>query len=297
MKETDRTNASGESVPERPPVRIKHHILLLVIVCAALTAAFVSLRSTPLGKDSVPAIAPRTPPVPLSLPAPSVLPAPPATKDAFAAGWRKDFAPVSAAGENALPEGWKLEGKPGTRRANFSVATDPKDGTTFLHMEADRASASLITGAETVDLRKTPILRWHWRVTTLPDGADGRDRSLDDQAIGIYVGSGSALNNKSVSYRWDTVTPKGSEGNCAYGLGGIKIRWQTLRNKEDAKDGRWITEERDVAVDFKNAWGFIPETIYVSVSSNSQYTGSKAAADLGWIEFGSRPDALTPGKE
>ena len=152
-------------------------------------------------------------------------------------------------------------------------------------MEANRASSSLITGVDGVDLKKTPILRWRWRATVLPEGADGRVRLKDDQAIGIYVGSGSPLNNKSVSYRWDTETPKGTEGNCAYGLGGIKVKWHTLRNREDAVAGVWFTEERNIAEDFKNAWDFYPDKIYLSISCNSQYTKSLASADLGWIEF------------
>jgi len=155
----------------------------------------------------------------------------------------------------------------------------------FLHMESDRASASLVTFAEGVDLTKTPVMRWMWRVTELPAGADGRIRAKDDQAIGIYVGSGTALNNKSISYRWDTLTPKGTEGSSAYGLGGVKVKWYTLRNGEDAKPGVWIAEERNIAEDFRKTWGFTPTNIYLSVSSNSQYTRSRAAADLCWIDF------------
>ena len=93
---------------------------------------------------------------------------------------------------------------------------------------------------------------------------------------------------KSVSYRWDTETPKGSEGNCAYGAGTIKIKWFALRNKEDTL-GEWFTEERNVAEDFYKAWGYYPEDVYVSISCNSQYTGGKASADLDWIEITSVP--------
>lgn len=199
--------------------------------------------------------------------------------------WREAFAPVPDAGKNALPKNWVVQGKPGTLPAVFSTMIDAGKNISFLHMEADRGSASLITNAAGVDLSKTPILRWRWRVMTLPEGADGRVRTKDDQAIGIYVGAGSTFSNKSISYRWDTETPKGSEGNAAYGLGTVKVKWYTLKSKEDAKDGGWFIEERNVAEDFRQAWGFYPDEVYVSVSCNSQYTGSRAAADLGWIEF------------
>jgi len=199
--------------------------------------------------------------------------------------WRDAFAPSTDAGKNALPKNWIVQGKPGALPAVFSSMIDEGNNITFLHMEADRGSASLITNAVGVDLSKTPILRWRWRVTTLPEGADGRVRMKDDQAIGIYIGTGSTFSNKSVSYRWDTETPKGAEGNAVYGFGTVKVKWYTLKNKEDANGGGWFTEERNVAEDFKQAWGFYPNEVYVSVSCNSQYTNSRAAADLGWIEF------------
>ncbi len=199
--------------------------------------------------------------------------------------WREEFIPDPAAGANSIPAGWKLEKKPGTKPAVFSIKNDPAQSGSFLNMEADKASASLITKIYDVDITKTPVLRWRWRATILPEEADGRLRSRDDQAIGIYVGTGTILNNKSISYRWDTLTPKGTEGNSAYGMGRIRVKWYTLRNNEDLKGNKWFVEERNVARDFKNAWGFYPEKIYLSISCNSQYTRSQAAADLDRIEF------------
>ncbi|MFH1877808.1 MAG: DUF3047 domain-containing protein [Candidatus Omnitrophota bacterium] len=218
---------------------------------------------------------------------PSVEPAAVAVKKDFTA-WREDFGDASiTAGDDVMP-GWKRKKKPGTKAAVFSLAREVEGGS-YLHMEADKASASLVAVINGVDLNKTPFLRWRWRVTELPRGADGRIKAADDQAIGIYLGSGSLLKNKSVSYRWDTETPRGAHGKCAYGGGTIKVKWYTLRNKEDAADGQWYIEERNAAEDFKNAWGFYPDKMYLSVSCNSQYTGSTAAADLDWIEFSSSP--------
>jgi len=200
------------------------------------------------------------------------------------AEWRIDFFYPSA-GNASLPEGWKIVKKPGTKPSIFSLEKDGKDGHYFLRMKSDKASASLVTKADDVDLNKTPILRWSWRVDKFPKGADGRVKAKDDQAIGIYVGTGSPLNNKSISYRFDTETPKGSEGSALYAMGAIKVKWYTLRNKKDSKNGEWFTEERNVAEDFKKAWGFIPVSVYISVACNSQYTASEAGADLDWIEF------------
>jgi len=212
------------------------------------------------------------------------------------AGWKEDFNVPAEGEKDALPDGWVVKGKPGTRKADFSVVEDKESAGSFLHMEADDASASLLTQVKGVSLKKYPALRWRWRADVLPKGADGREKSRDDQAIGLYVGADKG-GRKSVSYRWDTDTPVGSEGECAYGFGTIKVKWYTLRNKDDALD-KWFVEERDYMKDFVEAWGFYPEKIYLSVSCNSQYTGTEAAADLDWIELVS-PDkqAAGPGKE
>jgi len=241
---------------------------------AILTPAFFTHLLIPQ-KEAVPLVKKEIMPVP---------------EEARVVGWREEFNFGAKAGKTTLPKDWKLVGKPGTKPAIFSIKADSESREHFLHVEADKATGNLMTRISDVDLAKTPVLRWRWRATTLPGGADGRIKARDDQAIAIYVGSGNTLNNKSVSYRWDTETPREAEGNASYGMGGVKVKWYTLRNKTDAEGGQWFTEERNVAEDFRKAWGFCPEKVYLSVSSNSQYTGSSGAADLCWIEFVSLPN-------
>lgn len=192
--------------------------------------------------------------------------------------WKESFDEIQ--GESQVPKEWKLKGKPGTPKATFFVT---KEG--YLHLEANNESASLVNWVKNLDLEKASILRWKWRVTVTPKGADGRFKAKDDQAIGIYIGTGNMLSSKSISYRWDTETPRGAEGSCVYGGGAIKVKWLTLRNKEDINGEKWYTEERNWLKDFKDAWGFYPKKVYISVSCNSQYTGTEAEADLDWIGF------------
>jgi hypothetical protein len=205
-------------------------------------------------------------------------------------GWREDFSNTAGTGTNITPEDWKVRGKPGTPVSTFIVKESGEKGNKVLFVNSDNSTGSLITLARDVDLQKTPIMRWRWRALTLPDGADGRVSAKDDQAIGIYVGDGSMFNNKSVSYRWDTKTPVPSQGNSTYGMGTVKVQWFTLRNFEDAKKGEWFTENVDVLSDIKKAWGTVPKKVYVSITTNSQYTGTRASAEVDWIEFVSKPE-------
>ena len=191
--------------------------------------------------------------------------------------WKENF------NSGHIPKGWKVQGKPGTKQAVFSVQKE--NGDSFLRVEADNASASLMCQIGDIDLDAAPMLKWKWRAVKLPVGADGRNKHKDDQAIGIYVGTGSVISNKSIAYRWDTDAPKGTEGKASYGGGMVKVKWITLRNQKDMHNGKWVEETRNCAEDFKKAWDFIPKRIYLAISSNSQYTGTEAIADLDWVEF------------
>jgi len=152
-------------------------------------------------------------------------------------------------------------------------------------MSADKASASLLSGdALSVDLKKTPILRWRWRATVLPTGADARNPDKDDQAIGIYISSGSRFRQQSIAYRWETQPPAGAEGSVQYAKV-VTIKWFALRDESHMDGQTFFTEERNVAEDFEKAFGSVPERIGIGISCNSQYTGSKAEAQLDWIEF------------
>jgi hypothetical protein len=188
---------------------------------------------------------------------------------------------------DAIPSGWDVQGKPFTRAAVFTIQDDPEQpGHCWLSMTADKASASLLSGSTlSVDLKKTPILRWRWRVTVLPSGADGRDPKKDDQAIGLYISSGSRFKQQSIAYRWETQPPSGADGFARYAAGTVSIKWFALRDESHADGKTFFIEERNVAEDFQKAFGAVPERIGLGISCNSQYTGSSAEAQLDWIEF------------
>ncbi|MGH7789287.1 MAG: DUF3047 domain-containing protein [Candidatus Binatia bacterium] len=197
------------------------------------------------------------------------------------AGWREDF--------GREPVGWEIRTTPGVKPTRFRVErADGDDGR--LVVEADDASAIYATHLKGVDLRRTPILRWRWRVRALPAGADGRVPERDDQAIAIYVSQGGLLRQRSVAYRWETETPVGVEGWATYGAGLVKAKWIAVRNQGDAAGEEFVIEERNIAADFKAAFGFIPDDPTISVSSNSQYTGTRGVAELDWIELVPAPD-------
>jgi hypothetical protein len=192
-------------------------------------------------------------------------------------GWSEEF--------ETLPSDWKVKGKPGTKNAEFFIEKSEDGSESWLGMRADNATATFAVDLDNIDLTKTPILKWRWRVTVFPTGADGRDSDKDDQAIGIYISEGSRFKQKSLAYRWETETPAGEEGSAKYGMGVVTVKWIGLRDKNDADGMTFIEEERNLADDFKKAFGSIPKKINLGISCNSQYTKSKAEAQLDWIRL------------
>lgn len=199
------------------------------------------------------------------------------------AGYRIDFNHTEKRGGVDFPQGWMPKGTQwGIPTTKFYVTKD--DHEEVLVVEADKATGIILFDVyRFVDLNKTPIMRWRWRVKKLPEGADGRNPKKDDQVMALYVGYGSMI-RKSVAYRWDTETPTGCSGDVKYASGMVRVSWFCMNNKTTPL-GEWVTAERNIAGDFKKIYGEIPKEFCLSVGGNSQYTKSHSLGEIDFIEF------------
>jgi hypothetical protein len=184
--------------------------------------------------------------------------------------------------------GWTYKGKFATDDAVFSIKT--VDGVKVLRMVSEKGTGSLLYDISKIDLKKYPYMRWKWRVDRLPVNADGDDSDRDDQAIGIYVGSGSTFSQESVALRWETKTKKGKTGFVKYGMGAVKVHWKCIRNEKDGLK-RWYVDECNIYEELKKIFnGKVPtDNLAITISANSQYTGTSSDASLEYIEFASQP--------
>lgn len=196
------------------------------------------------------------------------------------AAWSEDF---NRSQKNGLPEKWKEEGtKIGVPATVCRVKNS--ENISRLEIVCDKSTGGIIIPMRNIDLKKTPVMRWRWRVLNYPAGADGRNPEKDDQPIGIYVGTNAGLfKKKSIAYRWETLTPKGFEGSATY-AGILSVHYIVMQN-DQVPAGTWITEERNIAEDFKRIYGSVPDKFALSVIGNSQYTSSNTIAELDFIEF------------
>jgi hypothetical protein len=203
--------------------------------------------------------------------------------------WSEDFGKKDK--EQKLPPGWEIKAtKWGVNETSFKLqhkASNEKNPEIkgVLEIAADKATGALFFElSKLVDLKKTPVMRWRWRVNVFPKGGDGRKSQSDDQAIAIYIGASDWMVKKSIAYRWETQTPLGCVGEVSYAGGAVKVKWFCLRNRQSGEK-KWVVEERNIAEDYKNAYGFIPEEFALSIGANSQHTKSESLAYIDYIEF------------
>ena len=184
--------------------------------------------------------------------------------------------------EDGYPAGWTYKGKFRTPDVRYVIEKDPELGHPVLVIQSPKATGVIMADISGIDLAKYPIMRWRWKALQLPAGADARVKAKDDQGIAIYVGYGR-FRQTSCSYTWETVTPKNLTGKAVYN-GLVTVHWRSLRNQED-KLNTWYTEEVNLYQDLKEKLGKVPDGLALSISSNSQYTGTDAKAMIDYIEF------------
>ena len=188
-----------------------------------------------------------------------------------------------AVGTKGIPDGWK-GGDWGSPKYDFAIVE--VNGQRVLHLRSEGDSSTIARDIKgRVNLKETPILEWRWRITKLPRGADARKSATDDEAGQIYVTwprFPEAVRSRIIGYIWDTTAPVGSifksekTGTVHY----------VVVESGTAKLGQWITEQRNVAEDFKKIYGAEPDSPgAVSISIDSDDTKSSAEAFVGLLLF------------
>ena len=186
-------------------------------------------------------------------------------------------------GIKGIPAGWTGQGW-GFPDYDMTVVIDEERKS--LHMKSDDDSSMINKKLPArIDLQRTPILQWQWKVVELPPGGDSRQEDKLDQAAQIYVSwprFPRALRSRIIGYVWDTMAPVGTQVTNPR----ASIVTYIVVRSGDAELGKWITEQRDVREDYKRLFGEEPfEPGYISLSIDSNDTESRAEAFIGPIFF------------
>ncbi|PYM20541.1 MAG: hypothetical protein DMD78_21165 [Candidatus Rokuibacteriota bacterium] len=186
-----------------------------------------------------------------------------------------------AVGAKGILDGWKGQNW-GSPKYDFTIEND--GGRKVLHMKSANEGSTIAKDIKgKVNLKETPILEWSWKVTVLPKGADSCKKELDDQAAQVFVvwpRFPEAVRSRVIGYVWDTTEPVGKI--CKSEKTGT-VTYFVLRSGA-AELGKWITERRNVAEDFKKVYdddADSPGAVSIAIDSND--TRSTAESFVGAI--------------
>ncbi len=180
---------------------------------------------------------------------------------------------------------WKIKKWSG----NVSVKFLKTGSRSYIRLSSNDSSWSFIRSVK-VNLKKTSILSWDWKVDELPKGGDGRVKATDDEAAQLYVifpakkifGLWGGFSYRILGYTWETTLKNGTTYTSPRNA---NTRIFVLRGSGDGT-GRWYKETRDVAADFhKTFGGKAPNPIAVSIQIDSNDTRSKAESAFSSLVF------------
>ena len=192
--------------------------------------------------------------------------------------WKR--VPVGARG---IPEGWKA---PNWGKADYEGFIISDEESRSLHLLSRLTSSTIVKDiAGKVDLKRTPVLQWSWKVVTLPKGGDARQAATDDEAGQIYVvwrRFPEMLRSRVIGYVWDTTAPA---GEFIKSQKTSTVTYVVVRSGS-AELGKWLPEQRNVFDDYVKIYGETPSNPdAVAVGIDSDDTRSSAEAYLGPILF------------
>jgi len=207
---------------------------------------------------------------------------------------------------NHLPKEWLHQTLPSVERPNrFDLLAD--DGITVLRVISDDSASSLAI-AQRIDPTATPLLRWRWWVSNAVAGSDLRRKAGDDYAARVYVlfalpaerlsvGArmkiaaarvlyGADLPAAALCYVWGTAQAAGESGWNAYS---DRLRMIVV-DSGNAHAGQWQAVVRDVAADFRAAFGDpVPTISGVALAADTDNTGGRVEARFSDLWFEARP--------
>jgi DUF3047 family protein len=195
--------------------------------------------------------------------------------------WRA--APV---GHHGIPPGWRPYETPGGHpRYDFDVVED--GGHRALRMRSE-SEHSTIAHALTVDLARTPVLTWWWKVVSFPAGADLRERATSDATGHLFViwpRFPEMLRSRLIGYVWEPRAP--ADAIFTSKKTGT-VTYVVLRSGREGV-GAWVEERRDVAADYRRIYGAAPpDPAALALSIDTNDTRARAESLVGPIAFQSR---------
>jgi Protein of unknown function (DUF3047) len=167
------------------------------------------------------------------------------------------------------------------KKTNYTVA---QAGTNcFLHAVADNSCSGLTKKLDLSPPAKLK-LRWRWRIAGVATNGSERDLTKFDHAARVFVAFDTFIGPpRSLNYMWANVEKPGTVlEHPKSGRAQIFVL-----ESGNAKAGQWISEERDVAADWKKVFPdkAMPKIVGLGVMTDSDSLGQKLMGDYADIEL------------
>jgi Protein of unknown function (DUF3047) len=214
--------------------------------------------------------------------------------------------PLFSTSESSFPSvpwrvaGLPVQGKIAVPVTRFDITSI--DSQKVLRVQTDSSYGNLVHTLPGINLAEKTLLRWRWRLDQPLVNADLRQRRSDDTPLKVCLlfdmpttklgfvdrsvlslarsVSGEKLPTATLCYVWDHLLPEGTLLNNAYTS---RVRMLVL-DSGDQRLGQWVSHQRDVAADFKRAFGVESETLPrldgVLVGADSDNAGGQS---LGYV--------------
>lgn len=176
-------------------------------------------------------------------------------------------------------------------------------GKTVLQV-ASHGSASMLKVPLTSAAGSQERLTWQWKVSRVMERADIGEKAHDDLSARVYVFfdvpleslsfgartkirmarmfAGVDVPTAALCYVWDNRHPIGHQQPSAYT---DRVRLIVLRSGATSTM-KWVNESRDVAADFKTAFGFdAPAVTGIAIGNDTDQTGEGVTTWFGDIGF------------
>ena len=202
----------------------------------------------------------------------------------------------------ALPEAWKPLGVSSAK--NVTRYTLVEDGGATVLRADSTAAASALTRTIKVNPADYPILKWRWKISNVLKTSDIRLKEGDDYPARVYVmfdypleklpfaertkiRMARALHDPNLPaatlcYVWDGTAPAGTIVASSYT---DRVRMIVVESGA-SRVNQWLAVERDVAADFKAAFGEdAPTVTAIAIATDTDNTGESVVAFYGDIYF------------
>jgi hypothetical protein len=220
--------------------------------------------------------------------------------------WPAPVVQVSA-GQPTLGPGWRLLTLPQQKPPVTQLGAELLDGRPALRIDARASYGNL---ALALDGPGPAQVRWSWRVDRPNPAADVKTKPGDDSPAKVCLAfdlplervpfferellrfartrSPEPLPAATLCWVWGHAEAVGSMVPNPYTK---RVRVIVLRNRANAT-GRWFDEQRDVAADFRAAFGDespqVPPVTAVLVGGDADNTGAQSLAFVAGLQFEGR---------